>query len=196
MSCFPRGPQCQSPSVRVSGPGGPSGGCGRGASGPGGHLCLGLLCYWASSSPPTRPPLVTIVAQLSSCWRPGLGRRSLRGDGRRGEVTAAPAPLTVLLGCRFVSRVFVVPDHPHLLLSASGVSVPRVCPPVSVPRVYPPVSVPWVWPPHPTPRVRVPLPSGFLRTHPAEPQPRAVLWFRGQRAAVSRRPATRWRWLF
>lgn len=129
VSCFPRGPRCQGPSVRVSGPGGPSGGCGRGASGPGGHPCLGLLRYWASSSPPTRPPLVTRVAQLSSCWRPGLGRRSLRGDGRCGEVTAALALLTVLLGCRFVSRVFVVPDHPHLLLSASGVSVPGSAPP-------------------------------------------------------------------
>lgn len=29
------------------------------------------------------------------------------------------------LCCRFVSRIFVVPDHPELLLSSSGVSATR-----------------------------------------------------------------------
>lgn len=30
----------------------------------------------------------------------------------------------LLLPCRFVSRIFVVPNHPELLLSSSGVSAP------------------------------------------------------------------------
>lgn len=45
----------------------------------------------------------------------------LWGDRSRAEVTAAPAHFASLC-CRFVSRIFVVPDHPELLLSSSGVS--------------------------------------------------------------------------
>lgn len=58
-----------------------------------------------------------------------------------------------------MSRILVVPDHPQLLLSASGVSVPWVCP-------LPWGSVPWVCtPPHThTPPGSVPRPSGFLST--------------------------------
>lgn len=46
-------------------------------------------------------------------------------DRSRVEVTADwnPCSLCFSLCCRFVSRIFVVPDHPELLLSSSGVSV-------------------------------------------------------------------------
>lgn len=53
----------------------------------------------------------------------GLGGRLLP---EVTDVAAAPwnlAPLCFSLHCRFVSRIFVVPDHPELLLSSSGVSV-------------------------------------------------------------------------
>lgn len=39
----------------------------------------------------------------------------------------AGLPLRLSLHCRFVSRILVVPDHPELLLSSSGVSVSFGC---------------------------------------------------------------------
>lgn len=45
----------------------------------------------------------------------------------------------LLLPCRFVSRIFVVPNHPELLLSSSGVSAP-------LPRA-PPVAGGGAWVP-------------------------------------------------
>lgn len=45
----------------------------------------------------------------------------LWGDRSHAEVTAALAH-SASPCCRFVSRIFVVPDHPELLLSSSGVS--------------------------------------------------------------------------
>lgn len=49
-----------------------------------------------------------------------LGSRSEDTAGQRHSSPAHP----LLLPCRFVSRIFVVPNHPELLLSSSGVSAP------------------------------------------------------------------------
>ena len=43
---------------------------------------------------------------------------------RAGQSHSSPAHPLLLSTCRFVSRIFVVPDHPELLLSSSGVSAP------------------------------------------------------------------------
>ena len=64
-----------------------------------------------------------------------LGSRS--EDMARRSHSSPAHPL--LLPCRFVSRIFVVPNHPELLLSSSGVSAPLpLCTPGGgawVPRV-------------------------------------------------------------
>lgn len=64
---------------------------------------------------------------LQFLWGARGGERRLPSqmtDGR-ADVTAAhgdSAHHQLCLHCRFVSRIFVVPDHPELLLSSSGVS--------------------------------------------------------------------------
>lgn len=122
VSSTPHWPPCLTPGAR---PHGPSGGVSRQLRGAqtldlsgrcswGAHLDLGaalawrLLCFWGSES--------------GFLWHP-QGHTS---DGSRGAVFVGGrvwAPLTeLLLCCRFVSRICVVPGHPELLLSSSGVS--------------------------------------------------------------------------
>ena len=74
-------------------------------------------CDWSDTHAPHTVMLLLVVS-------PGLRVQGYRLDGH-----SSPAhPL--LLPCRFVSRIFVVPNHPELLLSSSGVSAP-------LPAVYP-----------------------------------------------------------
>lgn len=124
LSSTPHWPPCLTPGGRHHGPSGRvstqlrgaetlvdlSGRCGWGA-----HLDLGaalawrLLCCWGSEN--------------GFLWHPG----GYTSDTGRAVLCLLEggfgAPLTeLLLCCRFVSRICMVPEHPELLLSSSGVS--------------------------------------------------------------------------
>lgn len=97
-----------------------------------GTLLLGVCCGGAPENDAACSSSLSVLSSytgdpLQFLWGARGGERRLPSkmtDGR-ADVTAAhgdSAHPQLCLHCRFVSRIFVVPDHPELLLSSSGVS--------------------------------------------------------------------------